>query len=224
MAVASHLGINLDEYDARIRSFVPDYEQMIAVVADTLTLLVSRAPHIIDLGTGTGALAAACLLRLPDARLTIVDEDAGILAVARDRLAGHGDRVTATVASFADAVLPSCDAIIGSLAFHHVRTPESKLALYRRIAGAVVDGGVFLSADCHPSGDEQLARRHHEQWRAHLRQVYSPEETDAYLRAWAEEDAYMPLPRELALLADAGLSPDVVWRHGGFAVIAGWRR
>jgi hypothetical protein len=33
MSVASHLGINLAEYDRKIQSFIPDYKTMLDVAA-----------------------------------------------------------------------------------------------------------------------------------------------------------------------------------------------
>ena len=53
MSVATHLGIDLAEYDARIRSFIPDYEEMLAVAAAAVP---AQARTIVDLGIGTGAL------------------------------------------------------------------------------------------------------------------------------------------------------------------------
>jgi len=65
MSVASHLGIKISEYDARIRTFIPDYEEMLRVAASA----VPRAARtILDLGVGTGALSAACLT-VPVSRL-----------------------------------------------------------------------------------------------------------------------------------------------------------
>ena len=47
----------------------------------------------------------------------------------------------------------------------------------------------------------------------------SAAEAEAHLAQWAEEDFYMPLPDELALIADAGFPrPDVFWRDGMIAV------
>src|SRR5689334_8160288 len=73
---AAHLGIDLAEYDARIRTFIPDYQTMIDTAAFALQITVRRrTPVVVDLGTGTGALAAQCLSRIPGARIIGVDED-----------------------------------------------------------------------------------------------------------------------------------------------------
>jgi spermidine synthase len=213
----------LDEYDARIRTFIPDYEEMIATAARTLATLTIATPHIVDLGTGTGALASACLRAVPGARITLVDEDPGILDVARGRLTAVTDRVVTLTGSFVDIPLPSCDAIVGSFAFHHVHEVELKRQVYRRLRDALNDRGVLITVDCCPPLDEPLAARSHAAWRDHLRQFYSDEETVAYFAAWAHEDVYFPLPRELEMLTAADLSPDVVWRRDAFAVVAARR-
>ncbi|HEY5161617.1 MAG TPA: hypothetical protein VII81_01280, partial [Terriglobales bacterium] len=60
MDVAAHLGIDIVEYDERIRTFIPDYEEMLDVAAEAIP---ASARTIVDLGTGTGALAARCVER-----------------------------------------------------------------------------------------------------------------------------------------------------------------
>lgn len=224
MSVGAHLQIRLDEYDSRIRTFVPGYEQMIAATAWCLQALPARSsPHIVDLGTGTGALAAACLRTVPHASITAVDEDASILDMARQRLGAAGALASFVQSSFLDVALPPCDAIVASLSLHHVRTADRKRQLYDNCHSAVTPGGLFVNADCCPSGDEALAALEREAWRAHLRATYSEREADAYLAAWADEDVYFPLAVEVAMLRGSGFAPEVVWRQGSFAVIAARR-
>jgi ubiquinone/menaquinone biosynthesis C-methylase UbiE len=220
MSVGSHLQIRLDEYDSRIRTFIPGYEQLLAEAARALCALDTPAPHIIDLGTGTGALSSACLRRFPGARITGIDEDSGMLEMARQRLAAQAAMASFVQGSFLDVALPAGDAIVASLALHHVRTADRKRQLYRDCCQAIGRRGLLVSADCHPPADSALAAMGHAEWRAHLRVTYSEEETDTYFAAWAKEDVYVPLPQELELLRDAGFIPEVVWRQGVFAVIA----
>lgn len=220
MGVASHLGIRLDEYDARIRTFIPGYDEMIEAVALTLGALPTTTPQVIDLGTGTGALAARCLHVLPDAIMMAVDEDAGMLDRARRRLETHHANVEFVHGSFLDFALPSCDAIVASLAMHHITTMDAKRLMYRRCRAALRGGGLFVSADCFPSSAPRLAALQHDSWRAHLHRTYSAEETEGLFAAWAKEDTYFSLADELTMLRDAGFVPDVVWRSGAMGVIA----
>jgi tRNA (cmo5U34)-methyltransferase len=223
MGVAGHLDIQLDEYDQRIRTFVPWYEEMIEVAAGALRQLAAAQPLVVDLGIGTGALAARCAEIRPDARLLGIDADPGMLEVARARLGTAAARTELRCGSFADGALPACDAVVASIALHHVPTADGKRALYAAIAGALRPGGLLVSADCFPAIDERFAAPQREAWLAHLERSYPRAEAEGYLTTWAGEDVYFPLADELAWLRAAGLHPEVLWRRGGFAVIAARR-
>ena len=201
---------------------MPHYDEMLDAAAGALP---PRTRRIVDLGIGTGALASRALARAPRAALTGIDTDAGMLALAGRRL---GARATLVRGTFLRTPFPAGDAIIASLALHHVRTRRAKARLYRRARAALRSGGVFISADCHPARDRTMAAAQMDAWRAHVRRSYSPAQTRAFLRAWAREDVYVSLDEEIALLRHAGFRVEVAWRRGAFAVLVGaatrWKR
>ena len=213
MSVAAHLGIDLADYDARIRTFIPDYEEMLDVAAAALP---KSTRTIVDLGVGTGALAARCLDAVPKARVFGIDVDPDILAMASRRL---GRRATFAAGSFLRAELPRCDAAVSSFALHHVRTRAAKAALYTRLHAALRPGGLLLSVDCQPAADPGVRRTQMDKWVAHLRLAYSPARAARLLDAWAGEDVYVPLDGELDLLRRRGFRVEVLWRRGAFAVL-----
>ena len=213
MSVASHLGIELADYDARIRTFIPDYDEMLDVAAAAIP---KTARTIVDLGIGTGALAARCLDAVPRARVFGIDLDPEILALASRRLRS---RATFATGSFLRADLPRCDAAVSSFALHHVRTRGAKAALYERIHAALRPGGLLLSVDCQPATDPGVRRTQLDSWVAHLRLAYSPARAARLLDAWAGEDVYVPLDAELELLRRSGFRVEVLWRRGAFAVL-----
>jgi tRNA (cmo5U34)-methyltransferase len=218
MSVASHLGIRLSEYDARIRTFIPDYDTMLDVGAAAIP---RNTRTIVDLGIGTGALAARCLRHAPRARVVGIDEDADILALASRRL---GDRVTSIAGSFLRTPLPACDALVASFALHHVRTRSAKAALYRRVRAALRPRGRLVIVDCQPALDRTLRAAQRDAWLDHMGVSYSPAKARGLLAAWSREDVYVPLEIEQLLLTESGLRPEVVWRRGAFAVICAGRR
>lgn len=218
MSVASHLGIRLEEYDARIRTFIPDYEEMLDVAA---ALVPPNARTIVDLGIGTGALSARCVRRAPRARIVGIDADADILEVASRRL---GDRLTTVAGSFLRAPLPRVDVVVASFALHHVRTRPAKAALYRRVGRSLARRGRFIVVDCAPAANADLRVAQRQAWLTHLRRSYSAARARGLLAAWSREDVYVPLDAELDMLRAAGLSGDVVWRRGGFAVVVATRK
>jgi len=217
VGVAAHLGIDLADYDARIRTFIPDYEEMLDAAA---SLVRPTSRRLVDLGTGTGALAARCLARARRARLVGVDVDPAMASVARRRL---GPRASFVVGDFARVALPRGDTIVSSFALHHVRTRPAKRRLYARLRRALARGGQLIVVDCQPAADRRLASDQRDAWRRNLRRSYSRVRAEGYLRAGAKEDVYVPLDAELALMGAAGLRPEVMWRKGAFAVIRAGR-
>lgn len=221
MGVATHLGIKLDEYDARIRTLIPHYDDLIAAAADAVGALAPRTPVVVDLGTGSGRLAGRVLEVRPRARVIGIDEDEGMLALAQKRLRG---RLATVHGNFETTTLPTCDVITASFALHHVKTRRRKATLYSRAFAALARGGVLVSADCCLASDPRLQKVNRAKWIAHLRQTYHPARAEGFLRAWAKEDVYFTLEQEVALLAAAGFDVDVPWRRDSFAVIAAARR
>jgi SAM-dependent methyltransferase len=222
MSVAEHLKIEVAEYDARIRTFIPDYDELISTTADALWLLAASAPTIVDLGIGTGALAARCLQVHEAAYLVGIDADSAMLAAARARLPEHS-KVGLIRADVLDITLPPCDALVASLALHHVPTAEAKRAFYASFRSVLRPGGMLVSGDCFPARDPRVAAVQRKAWLTHLRQTYPLAECESYFAAWAGEDVYFALEDELEWLRGADLMPEVLWRKGSFAVIAALR-
>ena len=214
MGVATHLGIQLAQYDRRIRTFIPYYEEMLASAA---ALIPPRAAMILDLGIGTGALAERCLAVARKARVSGIDSDAAMLKMARRRL---GERAQLVHGRFEDSAYRRADAVVASFALHHIATKSSKVAVYRRIYRALRPGGLLINADCCPASEEPVRKLQHRDWSNHLRRAYTSAQAAAYLRAWNREDFYMPLDTELRMLRTCGFHAEVVWRRGMFAVVA----
>jgi len=191
---------------------------------ELLASLAPAAAHVLDLGGGTGALSAAVLGRMPEARVTVLDVDRAMLEEARRRLAPFGDRVQLREGSFLDP-LPAADAVVASLALHHVRDPGAKSGVYRAIHDALVPGGVFLNLDAAITEGPRLNALVFDRWSARMREHGI---TDAGARdhfaAWAREDRYFPLDEELAALRRAGFAEvESFWRRGGTAIICALR-
>jgi len=222
--VASHLGLAARDYDAEIRRYIPGYDAMLA----TVVAIVGRlpAPFVVDLGTGTGALAAAILDGVPGALVQLVDIDPAMLEAAGARVADHGVRAQLVRGAFADP-LPSCNAVVASLAFHHVTEPADKRALYARIHAALRPGGVLVVADITVHDDGPEHAHAYDQWtRAMGEHGISAEHARELYAKWAgpDGDRYFALATELALLAEAGFArPECFWKHGPSTVFGGFR-
>jgi tRNA (cmo5U34)-methyltransferase len=177
---------------------------------------------VVDLGAGTGALSAAVLRALPEARVTLLDVDTAMLDEARRRLAPFGERVSFAQASFLDP-LPAADAIVAALALHHVHDLDAKTELYRSIHDALARGGVFLNIDAAVTDGPRLGALIYSRWAARMKeQGITEPEARGHFAAWADEDRYFPLDEELAAMRRAGFAEvECFWRRGSSAICCG---
>jgi tRNA (cmo5U34)-methyltransferase len=223
-SVKRHLDVDADAYDVEIRRFIPDYDDMLATGVELLAALAPPAAHVLDLGGGTGALSAAVLGGLPEARVTLLDVDRAMLGEARRRLAPFESRVELREASFLDP-LPAADAVVASLALHHVHDLGAKTDLYRAIHTALAPGGVFVCLDAAITDGPRLNALTFERWAARMAEHGIAEaEAVGHFTAWAAEDRYFPLDEELAALRRAGFAEvECFWRSGGTAICCALR-
>jgi len=220
MSVASHLGIRTAEYDRQILTFIPHYDEILDQAAGALAALDRPAKVVLDLGTGSGALAARCLARLRGARVVCIDGDEAMLAMAMKRL---GRKLTPVVGLIEQTPFPACDVVTASFSLHHIPDPAVKARVFARAFAALRPGGVLVDADCMMAVDPALRARHHALWLRHRAAAHGLAGARKFLRAWAGEDTYFPLDLETSLLREAGFVVDLVWRRDGFAVLAATR-
>jgi tRNA (cmo5U34)-methyltransferase len=223
-SVKRHLDVDADAYDVAIRRFIPHYDDMLATGVELLAALAPPAAHVLDLGGGTGALSAAVLGDLPEVRVTVLDVDSAMLGEGRRRLARFGDRVEFREASFLDP-LPAADAVMASLALHHVHDLDAKTRVYRAIHTALVPGGVFVNLDAAITDGPRLSALIFRRWAAGMAEHgISESEARDHFAAWADEDRYFPLDEELAALRRAGFAEvECFWRRGASAVCCALR-
>jgi tRNA (cmo5U34)-methyltransferase len=223
-SVKRHLDVDAEGYDVEIRRFIPHYDDMIATGVELLRVLAPADGHILDLGGGTGALSSAVLDGLPGARVTVLDVDANMLGEARRRLARFADQVAFHEGSFLDP-LPAADAVVASLALHHVHDLPAKMALYRAIHNALSPGGVLLNLDAAVTEDTRLNGLVFDRMAARMGDHgITDEQARAHFAAWADEDRYFPLDAELSALREAGFDEvECFWRRGLCAITCGLR-
>jgi tRNA (cmo5U34)-methyltransferase len=213
-SVSHHLKIEVDGYDQAVRSFIGGYDEML----DRAAAAVGEAQgsdRIIDLGAGTGVI--------PGSRVELWDVDPAMMAKAAERLARFGDRAVFVQRSFFDQIQPA-DAVMASLALHHVRDLDQKRGLYRAIAAALRPGGVFVNADITIPADPAARDRAYRKWADHL-VASGIEESQAWkhFEDWSGEDRYFSLEEELDGITAAGLTASCYWRREPATVTIGRR-
>lgn len=107
--------------------------------------------RVLELGSGSGAMAEQLLERNPDAVLTATDVDPSMRAAAAERLSRFGKRVEVLNADAAK--LPFSDAtfnvVLSFGMLHHVIDWETALA---EVARVLRPGGIFVGYDVMLSG------------------------------------------------------------------------
>jgi len=92
---------------------------------------IAPGHDVLDLGCGTGTLALLVKEAHPDARVSGVDVDPKILAIARGKVAAAGADVRLVEGSATAPPLPdaSFDRVLTTLMLHHLTTPQKREAL-----------------------------------------------------------------------------------------------
>ncbi len=133
--------LDADTYRETIRSEIRAYDDSQAELANATTNI--SATSILDLGSGTGETALACMRHHPDAALVCVDSSEDMLDIARGQL----PRAT-FIASRLEDELPvgPFDLVVSAFAIHHL-DGEAKRDLFRRVAQALSSNGLFAFLD-----------------------------------------------------------------------------
>jgi tRNA threonylcarbamoyl adenosine modification protein (Sua5/YciO/YrdC/YwlC family) len=195
-ALHSQYHFDADSYADEIRSELPAYDALQGSVADASG---SGARRILDLGTGTGETARLLLDRHPDASLVGIDENEGMLEVARSRL--PAGRVSLRAGRIEEP-LPDgpFDLVASALAVHHLHDVD-KAELFGRVRGVLAPDGLFVLGDVVVPVDPAAA--------------VTPL-TPGY-------DRPSPMVDLLRWLSEAGFAPSVTWENNDLAVVAARR-
>jgi ubiquinone/menaquinone biosynthesis C-methylase UbiE len=109
---------------------------------------------VLEIGSGSGAMAAELLDQFADVRLTATDYDDSMVEFARDRLREFGDRVEVKQADASQLPFPdeSFDAVVSFIMLHHVIDWEKAIAEAVRVlrpGGRLVGYDLLASRPMH---------------------------------------------------------------------------
>jgi SAM-dependent methyltransferase len=161
-----------ESWDRQQQAFMPDREERFSAMLDAVAAVTGgRPPRVLDLAGGTGTIALRTLARFPRARVTVLDQDPVLLAIAEASLRERGTVVDADLADPGwQAKLPTdgvdrttptgrgdkapqtaggFDAVLTATALHWL--PAERVAtLYAEIREVLRPGGIVVNADHMP--------------------------------------------------------------------------
>ncbi len=132
-------------------TMIPKRQEQLAFLTDLFPWQQEEPIHILDLGSGYGAITEELLTRYPHSTITCVDGSEEMMKLARERLAKYGERVRLHLEDLAE---PSWHvklngpfhAAVSGIAIHHL-TDERKRQLYHEVFALLLPGGFFLNND-----------------------------------------------------------------------------
>jgi tRNA (cmo5U34)-methyltransferase len=212
-----------ERYEDLIRRIVPGYGEQEVLITGVLREAEpsdGQGPfHILELGAGTGVLSRYILDTFPAGHLTALDISPLMVETCAQVLAPFGSRARVLQTDFAGAELGSgYHAVVSRLAIHHVEDGQ-KRALFRRVAEALLPGGVFVNSDLIVGETEAETEAMLAEWRDCMR---AQGDDPAELAQWlvGEDDAPSPTPGLIEWLLEAGfLDAQVIWQRANFATL-----
>ncbi len=160
-----------EDYDRTRRRLVPGFDDFYRAAIDLIQFPHDSELKVLDLGAGTGLLAAFIAYSFPQARITMVDISSEMLERARARFELGGERFRFEVSDYGvDPIEEKYDAVVSALSIHHL-SDDQKRSLFDRIHGALNDGGVFVNAEQFRGATPERDRFHHERWITRVREL-----------------------------------------------------
>jgi tRNA (cmo5U34)-methyltransferase len=206
------------EYDAQRQYVIPQMDEYYGA-AVWAAESKEKKPAILDIGAGTGLLAALMLEKFPAAELTLLDISENMLAVARERFAAKKN-VRYVVNDYSRSELGGTyDIICSALSIHHLATEDKRL-LFHKIYAALAPGGMFVNADQADGETLYFRQQYLEYWNGFLQSgpLNETEHTEI-LKRRNSLDKNEKLSLQLSWLRECGFSDvDVVYKNRTFIV------
>ena len=218
--VKNHFEEEAQEFDGIIKNLIPYYHQMVEALVSALPFEHSADIEVLDLGCGTGTISRAVKDAYPGARLTCIDIADNMLQMARLKLADAPETLYVNRDFYHFDFDRQYDAVVSSLALHHLVTLEDKLDFYKKIYSGIKGRGIFVNADVVLASTEVHQQRYMERWKTFMcRGVSRDEVENKWIPKYYEEDRPASLVEHFDMLRKSGFGTvDVVWKYYNFAV------
>lgn len=216
--VREHFDSEAGIFDEQVLKVVPYYREMLDALVTSIPFPAGKDIRVLDLGCGTGTISALVKSRFPNAHVTCVDVSQNMLDTAAKKLAAFKD-IKYELADFHSyEIKEGYDAIVASLALHHLETIEDKTAMHKKIFNAMNKGGIFANADITISPDERIQSNYLKKWKDYILKTLPEDQADKNYERYLREDRPSILIDEIERLKKIGFSHvEIFWKFYNFA-------
>ena len=218
--IKTHFEEEASQYDGIIKNLIPYYRQMTEALVNSLPFDSSEEIEVIDLGCGTGTISKAIKDVYPKAKITCLDISGKMLKIAAGKLGDTQDAAFINSDFYLFNFDKKYDAIVSSLALHHLVTNEDKLDFYKKIYSCLNISGIFINADVVTAATDNLQKKYMEQWKCFMyKNVPADEVENKWLPSYYREDRPITMTEHFKMMESAGFKTmDIVWKYYNFAV------
>jgi malonyl-CoA O-methyltransferase len=210
-SVEKHFDAMARDFEHVKRKVIPGYREIEKCIFSYLPFTKSRKIAVLELGTGTGALALDLLKYFPRASYAGIDFSSKMLEIASYRLRKHVKRITLQNADLNKIKIEGrYDLIISLFTIHHV---FNKKGLLKNLYTLLKPGGCFFYADAAFSRNEKLEKQFIESWKNFMsRSGLSKGNIGKVIEAHKRYDHPETVETQLHFIKTAGFKNyDIVW-------------
>ncbi|WP_440944863.1 class I SAM-dependent methyltransferase [Methanosarcina sp. T3] len=208
------------KYDEQRRKFIPCFDDFYGATVSVASVEAEN-PAILDIGAGTGLLAAFMMERYPEASFTLIDISEKMLDMAKGRF-GNNSNVKYIAADYSKYdFVDKYDIVISALSIHHLEDEEKK-ELYKKSYSILKENGIFINADQVHGETPFIENLNKTTWRRYVETSGLPEEEilAGYERVKLDRDT--SLDRQLDWLKETGFCDvSCIYKYYQFAVMFG---
>jgi tRNA (cmo5U34)-methyltransferase len=222
--VKHHFNTEASVFDDRVSKIVPYYLEMLSALVHSLPFPSTKTIRVLDLGCGTGTVSYLIHESFPHAIIHCVDIAPHMLTEAERKLR-HVPHVTFEQADL-QKYFPQqkYDAVVTSLALHHLETNADKAKMHRKVFQALKRGGVFASADITLSIRPHLQKYYLQKWADFIRKSFTPADIEKNHERYKREDRPSILWNELKTLERIGFRyTEILWKYYNFVTYAAYK-
>lgn len=220
-----HFNKEAESFDTQVQKNIPCYNEMITALVNAIPDYKDN-PKILDLGCGTGNITHKVLERFPEARITCLDLSENMIEIAKNKLSDY-ETVEYIVGDFTQMQIETkYDAVISSLALHHIATDEEKEAMYVDIHDVLENGGVFYNADVIKASNTYNEQLYNKIALDEMKENgVTEEEILEHKNKRDANDIPVTIFKHIKMLEKAGFEEiDVIWKHYSNAVYGGVKK